>query len=649
VGEFVTEAPPTDPGVDDPDGAAPPIATRRDLLTLSLAALGVVYGDIGTSPLYTIRECFAPGHGAEPTAANVLGVLSLVFWSLALVVVLKYLVFVMRADNRGEGGIMALIALISPAPNGNGRRRHRRWLILLGLFGTALLFADGMITPVITVLGAIEGLEVATPLLKPFVVPISLGILVALFLVQKRGTAQVGAIFGPAMVLWFVMIAGLGIPWIVRHPEVLGAVAPWHGIGFLVSHRLHGLFVLGAVVLCFTGTEALYADMGHFGPRPIRFAWSVLVFPCLLLNYFGQGAVILGGGARAVANPFFALAPPALLYPVVAVATAAAVIASQALISGCFSLAQQAMQLGYSPRLDVIHTSSVARGQIYVPEINTLLLVACCALTVAFRSSSNLAAAYGLAVTGTMTITSILLYTVARERWEWGRLAAGALVGLFLCIDLPFLSANLAKIAHGAWLPLVIGAAVFTVFVTWKRGRVLLAEEMQRGMVALEQFLPSLKMEKPHRVPGTAVFMTSNLDVVPPVLLHHFKHNKVLHEKVILLYVLNERVPLVAPEERIEVGDLGDGVYAVVARFGFMETPDVPRALKQCRTKGLRVKLSETSYYLGRETLLTTGTSRMSRWRKSLFAYLSRNARPATSFFGLPPNRVVELGMQVRL
>lgn len=646
----MTETPLTDNGVDEPgDAVAPRITSRRDLLTLSLAALGVVYGDIGTSPLYTIRECFVPGHGAEPTPANVLGVLSLIFWSLALVVVLKYLVFVMRADNHGEGGIMALIALISPAPNGNGRRRRRRWLILLGLFGTALLFADGMITPVITVLGAIEGLEVATPLFRPLVVPISLGILVALFLLQKRGTARVGAMFGPAMVLWFVMIAALGIPWIIRHPEVLAAVAPWHGIGFLVSHRLHGLFVLGAVVLCFTGTEALYADMGHFGARPIRFAWSVLVFPCLLLNYFGQGAAILGGGARVIANPFFALAPAGLLYPVVAVATVAAVIASQALISGCFSLAQQAMQLGYSPRLDVVHTSSVARGQIYVPEINTLLLVACCALTLAFRSSSNLAAAYGLAVTGTMTITSILMYTVARERWRWGRLAAGALVGLFLCIDLPFLSANMVKITHGAWLPLVIGAAIFTVLVTWKRGRVLLAEEMQRGMVALERFLPSLRMEKPHRVPGTAVFMTSNLDVVPPVLLHHFKHNKVLHEKVILLYVLNERVPLVPPEERIEVGDLGDGVYAVVARFGFMESPDVPRALKKCRTKGLRVKLSETSYYLGRETLLTTGTSGMSRWRKSLFAYLSRNARPATAFFGLPPNRVVELGMQVRL
>ena len=647
----MTETAANDVEATDLDDAAPRIATRRDLAALSLAALGVVYGDIGTSPLYTIRECFLPGHGAEPTAANVLGVLSLIFWSLALVVVLKYLVFVMRADNRGEGGIMALIALISPAANGNGNggRRRRRRLIMLGLFGTALLFADGMITPVITVLGAIEGLEVATPVLRPLVVPISLGILAGLFLVQKRGTARVGAMFGPAMVVWFLMIAALGVPWIVRHPEVLTAVAPWHAVGFLVGHRLQGFFVLGAVVLCFTGTEALYADMGHFGPRPIRFAWSVMVCPCLLLNYFGQGAAILGGGARAVANPFFALAPACLLYPVVAVATVAAVIASQALISGAFSLAQQAMQLGYSPRLDVVHTSSLARGQIYVPQVNGLLLVACCALTVIFRSSSSLAAAYGVAVTGTMTITSILLYAVARERWGWGRIGAGALIGLFLCIDLPFLSANLVKVAHGGWLPLLVGAALYCVFVTWKQGRELLARQMRDGMVALDRFLPSLRLERPPRVSGTAVFMTSNLDVVPPVLLHHFKHNKVLHEQVILLYVLTERVPVVPLEERVEVHDLGDEVYSVIARFGFMETPDVPRALKQCRTRGLRVKLGETSYYLGRETLLTTGGSDMAQWRKGLFAYLSRNARPATAFFGLPPNRVVELGMQVRL
>ena len=486
-------------------------------------------------------------------------------------------------------------------------------------------------------------------LFKPFVVPVSLGILVGLFLVQKRGTARVGAIFGPAIVLWFLMIAALGLPWIVRHPEVLAALSPWHGARFLFGHGLHGLFVLGAVVLCFTGTEALYADMGHFGARPIRFAWSVMVFPCLLLNYFGQGAAILGGDPRIVANPFFALAPQAPLYPVVVVATVAAVIASQALISGSFSLAQQAMQLGYSPRLDIVHTSPAARGQIYVPQVNHLLLVACCLLTLVFRSSSNLAAAYGLAVTGTMIVTSVLLFAVARERWGWGRSAAGTLVALFLCLDLPFFAANAVKLLHGGWLPLVVGAAVFTIFVTWKTGRELLAEETRRGLVTLEQFLPSLKHEKPHRVSGTAVFMTSNLEFVPPVLLHNFKHNKILHQQVILLYVVIEHVPAVPLEERVTVRDFGDGLYAVVARFGFMERPDVPRALKRCRSQGLRVKPGETSYYLGRETLLTTGTSPMSRWRKALFAYLSRNARPATAFFSLPPNRVLELGMQVQL
>ena len=635
--------------VDEEVSAAPRSRTPRDLLILSLAALGVVYGDIGTSPLYTIRECFRPGYGAEPNLANVLGVLSLVFWSLVMVVVVKYLVFVMRADNRGEGGIMALIALLSHPPAGVARGRHRRQLLLVGMFGMALLLAEGMITPVITVLGAVEGLEVATPVFKPFVVPISLGILIGLFMVQKRGTARVGAMFGPAMVLWFLMIAALGAPWVVRYPEVLAALAPWHGFRFLASHGLHGLFVLGAVVLCFTGTEALYADMGHFGSRPIRFAWSALVFPCLLLNYFGQGAAVLTGGASAIANPFYALAPAPLLFPVMVVATVAAVVASQALISGSFSLAQQAMQLGYSPRLEVVHTSSVARGQIYVPDVNRMLLVACCVLTLAFRSSGSLAAAYGLAVTGTMTITSILLYSVARERWGWNRLAATALIGLFLSIDVPFLSANLVKLMHGGWLPLLVGSGLFAVFVTWKRGRELLSEEMHRGLAAIDTFLPSLKMEKPHRVSGTAVFMTSNVNVVPPVLLHNFKHNKVLHEKTILLYVVTDPIPHVPLGERLQVRDLGEGLYSVTARFGFMDRPDVPRTLKHCRTQGLRFRPGETSYYLGRETLLTTGKGAMADWRKALFGFLSRNARSATAYFGLPPNRVVELGMQIQL
>lgn len=644
----MTERSLNDSGIHETVDAAPPIASRRDLLVVSLTALGVVFGDIGTSPLYTIKECFSPAHGVPPTLANVLGVLSLVFWTLLLIVAVKYLSFVMRADNRGEGGMMALLALITPTAPATVAGR-KALLVLLALFGTALLFGEGMITPVITVLGAVEGLEVATPVFGKFVVPIALVILAGLFAVQRHGTARVGALFGPAMVVWFVMIACLGLPWVLREPRVLEAIAPWHAVRFLLAHGVHGFFALGAVVLCITGIEALYADMGHIGRRPIRLSWFVLVFPCLLINYFGQGAAVLGGDPKVLANPFYALAPAALLYPVVVVSTAAAVIASQALISGSFSLAQQAMQLGYSPRLSIVHTSSLARGQVYVPEVNTALFVACCALTLGFRNSSNLAAAYGLAVTGAMTITSILMYSVARERWGWSRLGAGVMVALFLCIDLPFLAANLVKVTHGGWVPLVIGSSVFAIFTTWKRGRILLAEEMRRGLLSLDKFMPSLGLDRPQRVKGTAVFMTSNLDVVPPVLLHHFKHNKVLHEQVILFYVVTENVPQVPPEEQVRVHELGDGFYSVVARCGFIQTPNVPRLIKQCKSRGLNVKLADTSYYLGRETLLTSGATRMAGWRKALFSFLSRNARPATTFFGLPPNRVVELGMQVQL
>lgn len=632
----------------DAASAAPRIATRRDLLVLSLGALGVVYGDIGTSPLYTIRECFHASYGVTPGLDNVLGVLSLVFWSLTIAVIIKYMTFVMRADNDGEGGIMALLALILPRDRATLGRRSV-FLVLLGLAGTALLFADGMITPVITVLGAVEGLEVATPVFRAFVVPITLAILVGLFVVQKRGTAAVGAVFGPAMLVWFGMIAALGVPWVLREPRVIEAVFPWHGFRFLVAHGVHGFFVLAAVVLCFTGTEALYADMGHFGRRPIRLAWYFVAFPCLLLNYFGQGAAVLAGGERVIANPFYALAPTALLYPVVLVSTVAAIIASQALISGSFSLAQQAMQLGYSPRLHVIHTSSAARGQIYIPEVNGILFIACCTLALAFRSSTNLAAAYGLAVTGTMAITSVLMFAVARQRWGWSTLKASVVVGLLLCFDLPFLGANLSKVVHGGWVPLVIGGAILAVLTTWKRGRTLLSEGLLRGMVPIESFLASLRMENPTRVAGTAVFMTSNLDLTPPVLLHHFKHNKVLHEQVILLYVVTENVPQVPPAERVRVRELGDGIYSIVAHYGFMEAPHVPRMIKQCRDQGLRVRMSDVSYYLGRETLLTGRQGGMWHWRKSLFAFLSRNARPATAFFGIPPNRVVELGMQVEL
>jgi KUP system potassium uptake protein len=629
-------------------GAAPRIRNTRDLLALSLGALGVVYGDLGTSPLYTVRECFSPVHGVPPAFENVLGVLSLIFWSLTISVILKYIVFVMRADNEGEGGIMALLALILPRGQSPAIGRVAP-LVLVGLIGTALLLSDGMITPVITVLGAVEGLEVAMPGLQRFVAPISLVILVGLFLIQKRGTATVGALFGPAVLVWFLMIALLGLPWILQEPRVLQAVFPWHALGFLGSHGLHGFLMLSAVVLCFTGTEALFADMGHFGRRPIRLAWYFVVFPCLLLNYFGQGAALVLRGSSVVANPFYALAPAHLLYPVVLVSTIAAVIASQALISGSFSLAQQAMQLGYSPRLNVVHTSSAARGQIYVPEINAILFVVCCTLVLTFRSSTNLAAAYGLAVTGTMTATSVLMYAVARRSWGWSARKAGIVVGLFLCFDLPFLGANLSKLVHGGWVPVLIGGVVLAVLTTWKRGRGLLAERISRSMLPIEGFLDMLATERPSRVPGAAVFMTSNQGVVPPALSHHFKHSKVLHEQVVLLSVATENVPQVPNERRVTVTELGDGLFSVVVHNGFMETVNVPKALRLCRDAGLRIRMSDVSYYLGRETLLAGPQPGLASWRKSLFTFLSRNARPATAFFGIPPDRVVELGMQVEL
>jgi KUP system potassium uptake protein len=612
---------------------------------MALGALGVVYGDIGTSPLYSIRECFSGSHALTPDAPNVLGVLCLVFWALILVVVVKYLVTVMRADNRGEGGIMALLALVSSSKR-NGALTVP---VLLGLVGTSLLFAEGMITPGISVLSAVEGLEVAAPALKQAVVPLTLIILVVLFLIQKRGTAAVGAVFGPAMAVWFLTIGALGLIWIVREPAVLAAVNPIHGLRFFLAHGTHGFLVLGAVVLVLTGAEALYADMGHFGAGPIRLAWFTMVLPSLMLNYFGQGAALLLRGSEAAVHPFYALAPSGLLYPLTAIATVATVIASQALISGGFSLGQQAVQLGFSPRLAIIHTSHHKRGQIFIPEINSLLMVACCILVLAFRSSSGLAAAYGVSVMGTMTITSILIFVVMRKRWGMGLLPSTALVGLFLTVDLTFLSANLTKLAHGGWVPLLIGGMLLAVMTTWKRGRQALADELRRSFLPLAEALKSLGQEPLTRVKGTAVFMTSNLDVVPPVLLHHFRHNKVLHEQVVLLYVVTESVPEVPRGEQLELSALGHGVFQVIGHYGFMQLPDVPDLLSRCAEKDLKIDLDDTSYYLGRETLLTSGRSGMSNWRKSLFGFLSRNARPATAFFGIPANRVVEMGMQIEL
>jgi KUP system potassium uptake protein len=619
------------------------------LAGLALGALGVVYGDIGTSPLYAVRECFTGAHSVPPTPDNVLGVLSLIFWSLVFVVVVKYLVFVMRADNRGEGGILALLALVGQKDGGPSRHV----LLVAGLFGSALLYGDGVITPAISVLGAVEGLSVAAPGLAHFVVPVSVGIIVGLFVVQRRGTAVVGAVFGPVMLVWFLAIAILGVKGILIEPGILRAVSPTYAVAFLASGGWVTYLVLGSVVLVITGGEALYADMGHFGRRPIRLAWFTVVMPALVLNYFGQGALVLRDPSAA-RNPFYLLTPEWALYPMIGVATAAAIVASQALISGSFSLTQQAVQLGYCPRVTIRHTSSTEIGQIYVPEVNWILGTACVALVVGFQSSSDLASAYGIAVTGTMTTTTILFHRVARDLWKWPRLPTWALTLTFLTVDLAFVGANLVKFQEGGWFPIATALGVFALLSTWKRGREALATMMRGAGLPLELFLDDVARRKPLRVPGTAVFMTGNIGYVPPVLLHHLKHNKVLHERVVFTSVLTEEIPSVPERERVELTELGAGFYQVVARWGFMESPDVPAVLASLPKRfpsGPKLVLApmETTYFLGRETLLADGPSRMASWRKRLFIVMARNAQTASAFFGLPPNRVVEMGAQIQL
>jgi KUP system potassium uptake protein len=638
-------------------GHAPKVETPADLAKLALGALGVVYGDIGTSPLYSVKELFAGEHRVTATPANVMGVLSLVFWALTLVIVAKYLSFIMRADNKGEGGILSLLALVAPRGVDRSSPLKKIVLVMAALFGAALLYGDGVITPAISVLSAVEGLEVITSQLHPFIVPITVGILLALFLSQRHGTAGLGAIFGPATLVWFASIALAGVPWVLRAPQVLAAVNPLYAVRFFIEHKGHGFLVLGAVVLCITGGEALYADMGHFGKRPIRFAWYTVVFPALLINYAGQGAMLLqrcsdlqsAACTAAVSNPFYALVSGWVLYPMVIIATIATVVASQALISGAFSLTQQGVQLGYVPRVQIVHTSDEAAGQIYIPEVNWALMMACIALVVVFKDSTRLAAAYGIAVTGSMSITSILFYAVARERWKWSRASAGSLVALFLVVDLAFFGANVLKIAHGGWIPLVIGAFIFTLMSTWKRGRLALGEAFRSNMLAMDTFLADIRASTPARVKGTAVFMTQNVEGVPPALLHHFKHNKVLHEQVVLLTVKSESVPEIGQKDRVQIQDLGEGFWWVIAHYGFMQTPNVPEIMRCAAANGLETSESDTSFFLGRETLLTTGRSRMARWRKGLFVFMSRNSRPATAFFGIPPNRVVELGTQIEL
>jgi KUP system potassium uptake protein len=627
----------------------------RRLAVLTVSALGVVYGDIGTSPLYAMREAFSPKYGLVLERPAVYGILSLMFWALILVVSVKYIVFIMRADNRGEGGILALLALILQRAHRAGDERRRFALIAIGLFGASLLYGEGVITPAVSVLSAVEGLNVLAEehpglagALPYYIVPVTLIIISGLFWFQKFGTARVGVVFGPIMLTWFTVIGILGLLEVIHEPAVVQAVNPYYAVRFLVDHGLAGFIALGAIVLVITGAEALYADMGHFGRKPIRLAWFAYVLPCLLLSYFGQGALVLRDSA-AVDNPFFRLAPPSLLLPLVVLAVLAAITASQALISGAFSLTQQSVQLGYTPRVSIVHTSARAAGQIYIPEVNKALWLGCVLLVLGFQSASNMAAAYGIAVTGTMAISSVLFFVVARSRWQWTMLKAGSLAVAFLVIDLIFFSSNIPKLVHGAWVPLAIAVALFTLMTTWKRGREILRDILRRGSLPLDLFLEDVERRKPHRVRGTAVFMTSEPEGTPVVLLHHLKHNQVLHEQVLLLSVSSAEVPELSDMERVQVERLPHGFFRVQARYGFMETPDVKEILALLADQGVTTVPHETSYYLGRERLLPIGNSPMWGWRKKLFIFMSRNAITATQYFGIPPNRVVELGTQIEL
>jgi KUP system potassium uptake protein len=634
----------------------------KALAGLALAALGVVYGDIGTSPLYALKECFNGKHPVPLSPENVLGVLSLVFWSLNFVVSFKYIAMVLRADNRGEGGILALLALVRP--RGGPRTHHREFLLMMGLFGAALLYGDGIITPAISVLSAVEGLHVATPAFQRFVVPITVAVLTALFWIQKRGTARVGGMFGRLMVLWFGCLAALGIHGIITHPGVVAALNPVHAVGYLHRNGFGAFFVLGSIFLVLTGAEALYADMGHFGRRPIRLAWWGFVLPALMLNYLGQGAVLLAHGSAAAANPFFSMVPDWALYPMVAIATMAATIASQALISGAFSLTQQAMQLGFVPRMRVIHTSSTEIGQIYLPGINWALWVGTVALVLAFQSSDNLAATYGVAVTGTMLITTVLFAVVGRRIFHWSLWSVAPLTALFLIVDIAFFSANMIKFVEGGWFPLAAASVIYLLMSTWRRGRQQVTSILTESSLPLDLFVPDIARRKPPRVPGTAVFMSSIPDVAPPVLLHHLKHNKMLHEKVILMTLSSQEIPQVAEGDRVTVEQLGAGFYQVTATYGFMESPHVPqilmaiaRSLHEPGEPPPSLKMNDVTFYLGRETLILgprhPGVPRppgsMPAWRAGLFAVMSRNALSAASFFGLPPNRVIELGAQIEV
>jgi KUP system potassium uptake protein len=618
---------------------------KQPLPALALAALGIVYGDIGTSPLYALRECFHGPHAMPPTPDRILGVLSLILWALIITISIKYMLFILRADNRGEGGILALTALACPA-----RLRDRKWILFgIGIFGAALIYGDGVITPAMSVLSAVEGLRVAAPGLEDFILPITVGILVVLFLQQRHGTGKIGAVFGPIILLWFLSLGVLGVRGIIMNPEVLAALNPYYGVEFFLKHGREAFFVMGSVFLVVTGGEALYADMGHFGKSPIRWAWFAVVLPGLMLNYLGQAGLLLTTPAAAE-NPFYLLAPSWALYPLIALASASAVIASQALISGVFSLTKQAIQLGLSPRLQIVHTSTREIGQIYMPHVNYAMLVGTLWLVLTFKNSSNMAAAYGIAVSATMVITTFLAFVVARRRWGWGFPLAFAVCGFFFIIDLSFFSANAVKFAQGGWVPFVIGLVMALLMSTWREGRKILAKRMRGMTPPLKEYVKAIR-DNPAilHVKGVAVFMVGDAEMTPPAMVHNVKHNKVIHEKVLVLTVMTEEIPYVSEKNRLKFEKVCDGVYKVEAHFGFVETPDVMQLMEKIKATGLKIDISKVTFFVGRETLIASEVPGMAIWREHLFAFMARNSHRATQFFNIPANQVVEVGMQVEL
>ena len=623
------------------------VTEKRKLTKLSIAALGVVFGDIGTSPLYAIRECFHGEFAITVNTANVYGVLSLMVWALILIVSIKYLSFILRADNNGEGGVLALTALVRPLLS--KKISKSGWLLIsLGIFAGALLYGDGMITPAISVLSAVEGIREITNFFDPYVIPITIGILAGLFLFQRKGTASVGSLFGPIIFVWFSVLAILGIFEIVKNPDVLIAINPFYAIEFIIQNKLAGFLVLGAVFLVVTGAEALYADLGHFGSKPIRLTWIGIVLPALLLNYFGQGALLLSKPSQAY-HPFYGMVPSWAIIPMVVLATTATIIASQAVITGAFSLTRQSIQLGFLPRMRVIHTSAEQIGQIYVPQVNWLLMIATIFLVVEFRTSDKLAAAYGVAVTSTMLITTLLFYVIARRKWGWSKLVAGGLFIIFFITDLAFFGANMSKIMHGAWFPLVVAGAIFALMSTWQRGRQLLYEQLSKEALTLEDFIKSLSIQPVDRVRGQAVFLSGNPGIIPRALLHNLKHNKVLHSEIIFLHISTQEVPRIPLDQKLDFEKLGSGFYKVTARYGFMEEPNIVKILTLIREKGVDFKPNQISYFLGREMVLPKEKSGMSKWRTKLFGFLSHNAFGFTAYYDIPPNQVVELGSQIRL